>query len=303
MLKSTLSVSFQGLGEDVDEKARRGQERRKERKLQRQRRRMAQDEIFRDSRAFLEWIVQRFVDDVNDGDGIFRNLPENVAAAAAAFNAMREMPEGQNVFARAREEGYCHSDDSDKNIVKKLLENDCNSWKNDQAFVLNVAGWAGRARADGHYLSYSYSSSEGGDRVEVDAFRVTLVRNLGQYSDTFLASTNVLTEVCRLVVAEDFDAATTALSKDLLGDNFDTGGPQDPDGIDDLQAAVAEAIHKRSPTENHRDHLESAAKWLVDASVTPEERGLVLKAVFGPAATDHVSRASTSVEEAPASSV
>eukprot|EP00977_Amphora_coffeiformis_P021781 scaffold9902_cov136-Amphora_coffeaeformis.AAC.1 len=49
----TLRVRFQGVGADVDERAKRGQEKQKERKLRRQRWKMALEEIFQNARAFL----------------------------------------------------------------------------------------------------------------------------------------------------------------------------------------------------------------------------------------------------------
>ena len=51
------------------------------------------------------------------------------------------------------------------------------------------------------------------------------------------------------------------------------------------------------------DQLVASAEWLVDATVTPENRRLVYDAVFCSAAVDHVSRASTSVGAAPAPSM
>ena len=288
MLKSTLRVRFQGLGADVDENAERGRERRKERRLRRQRRKMAEQEDFQRARAFLEWLVQRHI--VDDDD---------------QFTAMLALPSGQFLINLAREKEYCLGTDNDEHIVQALLANDCDSWKNDQEFVLILGAWAAAATAAGYYLTYSYSSgsSEGGDRVEMDATRIKLVRSLGYYSDTFLASTDVLAEIFRLVASDNIDATTTALAKDLLGDNFQTVGPQDAGGVEEVQAAIIEAIRNRAPTGSHRDQLEEAAMWLVDANVTPEQRRLVFNAVFGPGAGDHVSRASTSVGAAPASSM
>ena len=150
-------------------------------------------------------------------------------------------------------------------------------------------------------LSYSSSSSKGGARVDMDALK--LVRNLACYSDTFLASRKeVLEEVCSLVASGSIEEATTALTNDLLGDKFETVSPQDGGGIEVLRPTIAEAIDCRSPTRTHRDLLLASAEWLVDATVTPENRRMVYDAVFRSEAVDHVSRASTSVGAAPAPS-
>ena len=307
MLMSTLRVRFQGLGVDVDEKAKLGQERRKERKLRRRQRKLAQHHNFGHARAFLAWLRQRYVDvdvvDEDDDGGIFRNLSENeTAAAAEKFTTIIALREGQLLMNSARDWNYFRGDD-DKKIVRTLLENDCDSWKNDNTFILLLVAWAEAAKKAGHYmtLSYSSSSSEGGARVDMDALNI--VRNLACYSDTFLASSKeVLEEVCSLVALGRIEEATTALTSDLLGDKFETVSPQDGGGIEVLRPAIAEAINSRSPTGTHRDLLQASAEWLVDATVTRENRRMVYHAVFRSEAVDHVSRASTSVGAAPAPS-
>ena len=255
MLKSTLRVRFQGLGADVDEKAKRGQERRKERKLRRRRRKMDQRDLFGQARAFLVWLRQRYVDfDDDDDGGIFRNLSENATAAAAAaeFATILDLPRGRVLIDQAREGNYFRGDD-DKQIVQALLENNCDSWKNDHGFVYSLLAWAEDAKTAGHYLplTYSSSTSEGGARVDMDALR--MVRCLGYYSDTFLASRNdFLQEVCSLVASGSIEAATTALTNDLLGENFETVSPQDGGGVEVLQHAIVEAINRRSPIGSHQ---------------------------------------------------
>jgi len=188
------------------------------------------------------------------------------------------------LIARARANGYFDGNDEER-IAQNLLEKS-DSWRSDEAFVLLLAAWAAAAREAGLYMTYSYSSSsgEGGGGVELDARLVELIGSLRDYADSFLAGTEILANIRRLFTSDNIDAMTTALAKTILGDDFQTVGPQNDDegGLENLTAAINEAITQKDRSGRHHDHLGRCANWLVVETVPQEERRAVFNGVFGP---------------------